>query len=68
MIGRLKTRSPQGAEITLPMAPQSGDPPSILILLPWDVSSWVCDNYAIGPTGPGDRMRLFPEDVTEVLL
>jgi len=30
------------------------------------VMSWVCDNYAIGPNGPGDRMHRFPEQVTEI--
>ena len=28
--------------------------------------SWVCDNYVIGPDGPGDRLHKFPEKIVEV--
>jgi Xaa-Pro aminopeptidase len=30
------------------------------------VLSWVCDNYLIGPNGPGERLHRFPEVITEV--
>jgi Xaa-Pro aminopeptidase len=30
------------------------------------VLSWVCDNYLIGPNGPGERLHRFPEAITEV--
>jgi Xaa-Pro aminopeptidase len=30
------------------------------------VLSWVCDNYLIGPDGPGERLHRFPEAITEV--
>jgi len=30
------------------------------------VMSWVCDNYLIGPNGPGERLHRFPEMITEV--
>jgi Xaa-Pro aminopeptidase len=30
------------------------------------VMSWVCDNYLIGPNGPGERLHHFPEAITEV--
>ena len=30
------------------------------------VLSWVCDNYLIGPDGPGERLHHFPEALTEV--
>ena len=30
------------------------------------VSSWVCDNYLIGPDGPGERLHRFPETVAEL--
>jgi hypothetical protein len=30
------------------------------------VSSWVCDNYLIGPSGPGERLHRFPEAITEL--
>ena len=28
------------------------------------VLSWVCDNYLIGPNGPGERLHWFPEVIT----
>ncbi len=28
--------------------------------------SWVCDNYLIGPNGPGERLHRFPEVITEL--
>ena len=28
--------------------------------------SWVCDNYLIGPNGPGERLHRFPEAITEL--
>ena len=30
------------------------------------VLSWVCDNYLIGPSGPGERLHRFPEAITEL--
>jgi Xaa-Pro aminopeptidase len=30
------------------------------------VLSWVCDNYLIGPNGPGERLHRFPEVITEL--
>jgi Xaa-Pro aminopeptidase len=30
------------------------------------VLSWVCDNYLIGPSGPGERLHRFPEVITEL--
>jgi Xaa-Pro aminopeptidase len=30
------------------------------------VLSWVCDNYLIGPDGPGQRLHHFPEAITEL--
>src|SRR3984885_14069954 len=30
------------------------------------VLSWVCDNYLIGPDGPGERLHHFPEAITEL--
>ena len=30
------------------------------------VLSWVCDNYLIGPNGPGERLHHFPEAITEL--
>jgi Xaa-Pro aminopeptidase len=30
------------------------------------VLSWVCDNYIIGPNGPGERLHKFPEALTEL--
>ncbi len=27
--------------------------------------SWVCDNYLIGPDGPGERLHTFPEAIVE---
>jgi Xaa-Pro aminopeptidase len=30
------------------------------------VLSWVCDNYLIGPNGPGERLHRFPEAITEL--
>src|SRR6516165_557576 len=30
------------------------------------VLSWVCDNYLIGPNGPGERLHRFPETITEL--
>jgi Xaa-Pro aminopeptidase len=30
------------------------------------VLSWVCDNYLIGPNGPGERLHRFPEEITEL--
>jgi Xaa-Pro aminopeptidase len=30
------------------------------------VLSWVCDNYLIGPEGPGERLHHFPEVITEL--
>jgi Xaa-Pro aminopeptidase len=30
------------------------------------VLSWVCDNYLIGPNGPGERLHQFPEIITEL--
>jgi Xaa-Pro aminopeptidase len=30
------------------------------------IFSWVCDNYLIGPNGPGERLHRFPEAITEV--
>jgi Xaa-Pro aminopeptidase len=27
--------------------------------------NWLCDNYIIGSTGPGDRLHQFPEEVVE---
>ncbi len=30
------------------------------------VLSWVCDNYLIGPDGPGERLHRFPEAITEL--
>jgi Xaa-Pro aminopeptidase len=30
------------------------------------VLSWVCDNYIIGPNGPGERLHKFPEAITEL--
>lgn len=29
------------------------------------VFSWVCDNYLIGPDGPGPRLHTFPEEIIE---
>jgi Xaa-Pro aminopeptidase len=31
-----------------------------------NVLSWVCDNYLIGPDGPGERLHRFPEAITEL--
>ena len=28
--------------------------------------NWLCDNYLIGGTGPGNRLHTFPEEITEV--
>ena len=28
--------------------------------------SWVCDNYIIGPDGPGERLHRFPEKIVEL--
>lgn len=28
--------------------------------------NWVCDNYLIGPNGPGDRLHQFPETIVQV--
>ena len=28
--------------------------------------SWVCDNYIIGPGGPGERLHSFPEKIVEL--
>ncbi len=28
--------------------------------------SWYCDNYLIGPDGPGERLHRFPEAITEL--
>ncbi len=30
------------------------------------VLSWVCDNYLIGPNGPGERLHRYPEAITEL--
>ncbi len=30
------------------------------------VLSWICDNYIIGPNGPGERLHHFPEAITEL--
>ncbi|MDH3194687.1 MAG: M24 family metallopeptidase [Hyphomicrobiales bacterium] len=30
------------------------------------VMSWLCDNYIIGPDGPGERLHAFPETVVEL--
>ena len=30
------------------------------------VLSWVCDNYLIGASGPGERLHRFPEEITEL--
>ena len=30
------------------------------------VLSWVCDNYLVGPNGPGERLHRFPEVITEL--
>jgi Xaa-Pro aminopeptidase len=30
------------------------------------VLSWVCDNYLIGPNGPGERLHRFPEVIIEL--
>ena len=30
------------------------------------IMSWVCDNYLIGPDGPGPRLHEFPEIITEI--
>ncbi len=30
------------------------------------VLSWICDNYLIGPDGPGERLHRFPEEITEI--
>jgi Xaa-Pro aminopeptidase len=30
------------------------------------VLSWICDNYIIGPNGPGERLHKFPEAITEL--
>jgi Xaa-Pro aminopeptidase len=30
------------------------------------VLSWICDNYIIGPNGPGERLHKFPEVITEL--
>jgi Xaa-Pro aminopeptidase len=30
------------------------------------VLCWVCDNYLIGPNGPGERLHRFPEAITEL--
>jgi len=30
------------------------------------VLSWVCDNYLIGPNGPGERLHRFREEITEL--
>jgi Xaa-Pro aminopeptidase len=30
------------------------------------VLSWICDNYLIGPNGPGERLHRFPEVITEL--
>ena len=30
------------------------------------IFSWVCDNYLIGPDGPGERLHRFPEAITEL--
>ncbi len=30
------------------------------------VLSWVCDNYLIGSSGPGERLHRFPEAITEL--
>jgi hypothetical protein len=28
--------------------------------------SWFCDNWLIGPNGPGERLHHFPEEITEL--
>src|SRR5579862_4645665 len=28
--------------------------------------TWYCDNYLIGPNGPGERLHHFPEEITEL--
>ena len=28
--------------------------------------TWYCDNYLIGPNGPGERLHRFPEEITEL--
>lgn len=30
------------------------------------MTSWVCDNYIIGPKGPGERLHQFPEEIVEL--
>ncbi len=30
------------------------------------MSSWVCDNYLIGPDGPGDCLHAFPKEIVSV--
>jgi hypothetical protein len=30
------------------------------------VLSWVCDNYLIEASGPGERLHRFPEIITEL--
>jgi len=27
--------------------------------------TWYCDNWLIGPNGPGERLHRFPEEITE---
>lgn len=27
--------------------------------------SWICDNYLIGPDGPGPRLHAFPQQIIE---
>jgi len=31
-----------------------------------NISSWVCDNYMIEATGPGERLHHFPEEIVEL--
>jgi Xaa-Pro aminopeptidase len=31
-----------------------------------NISSWVCDNYFIEESGPGERLHQFPEEVVEL--
>lgn len=31
-----------------------------------DLMSWVCDNYIIGPEGPGERLHKYPEEIVEI--
>jgi Xaa-Pro aminopeptidase len=31
-----------------------------------NVMSWLCDNYIIGASGPGERLHRFPEEIVEI--